>query len=267
MKKLLLGATALVAVGMAAPASAADLGARPYTRAAPAVPMMAALYDWNGFYIGANGGWGSSRKCWDLLTRTGSFFLAEGCHDADGGFAGGQIGYRWQAGSWVFGLEAQGDWADLTGSHVSANPVLGLGAITNRSKIDSFGLFTGQIGYAWNSALWYIKGGAAETHDRYEDLGTLSGFAGARATETRWGGTVGVGLEYGFAPGWSIGIEYDHLFMGDRNVGLFSTGVVTGLGPAGTLLVTDRIRQDVDLISARLNYHFNFGKSPVVARY
>ena len=44
---------------------------------------------------------------------------AEGCHDATGGLVGGQIGYRWQIGSWVFGLEAQGDWADLKGSNAS----------------------------------------------------------------------------------------------------------------------------------------------------
>ena len=77
--------------------------------------MIAAIYDWSGFYIGINGGWGSSHKCWDLRNR-GSVIVprrAEGCHDATGGTAGGQIGYRWQSGTWVFGLEAQGNWADL----------------------------------------------------------------------------------------------------------------------------------------------------------
>ena len=58
MKKLLLGIAGVIA--LAAPASAADLAARPYTKA-PA--MIAAVYDWSGFYVGANGGWGSSRKC------------------------------------------------------------------------------------------------------------------------------------------------------------------------------------------------------------
>jgi outer membrane immunogenic protein len=264
MKKLLFATATVLALGLVAPASAADLAARPYTKAPP--PMAVAYYDWSGFYIGANGGWGSSRKCWDLVSPAGTFLLAEGCHDATGGFAGGQIGYRWQAGGWVFGLEAQGDWADLTGSQVSAMilpPPFGAGRVTDRSKIDSFGLFTGQIGYAWNNTLFYFKGGAAETHDRYEKLGTLSGIVGAAATETRWGGSAGVGLEWGFAPGWSVGVEYDHLFMGTRNIGLTSTGIVPGV----PLIVTDRIRQDVDLISARLNYHFSYGKGPVVARY
>ena len=118
MKKFLLGTVALIALA-AAPAAAADLAARPYTKAPPA--PIAAVYDWSGFYIGANGGWGSSRKCWDLTTTPWAVYvrLAEGCHDATGGTAGGQIGYRWQAGTWVFGLEAQGNWADFKGSNVS----------------------------------------------------------------------------------------------------------------------------------------------------
>ena len=115
MKKFLLGASALVAVVSITPASAADLAARPYTKAPP---MMAPIYDWTGFYIGANGGWGRQRNCFvstDATTLLGN----EGCHDADGGVAGGQIGYRWQSAAWVFGLEAQGDWADLRGSNDS----------------------------------------------------------------------------------------------------------------------------------------------------
>src|SRR6202171_6746751 len=114
MKKLLLGTVGLAAFGRAPPASAADLAARPYTKAPP--PMMAAIYDWSGFYIGANGGWGSSRKCWDAGTFGPRFIGDEGCHDATGGVAGGQVGYRWQSSAWVFGLEEQGDLADLRGS-------------------------------------------------------------------------------------------------------------------------------------------------------
>src|SRR5712672_2077288 len=88
MKKILLGAGAiLVAVGIAAPASAADIAPR-YRPAPP--PMVAAIYDWSGFYIGANGGWGSSHKCWDLTNDGFGPISAfrEGCHDATGGVAG-----------------------------------------------------------------------------------------------------------------------------------------------------------------------------------
>src|ERR1700726_2829794 len=160
MKKFWLGTVGLVALGVAAPASAADLAARPYTKAPP--PMVAAIYDWSGFYIGANGGWGSSHKCWDFAPA-GIFFASEGCHDATGGVAGGQIGYRWQSAAWVFGLEGQGDWANLRGSNIS----IFAPAFTNQSKIDAFGLLTGQVGYAWNTVLLYVKGGAAVTADRF----------------------------------------------------------------------------------------------------
>ena len=177
--------------------------------------MIAAMYDWSGFYIGVNGGWGSSRKCWDQhRTRRPFVRAAEGCHDATGGTAGGQIGYRWQAGAWVFGLEAQGNWADLQG--LQCQPRRLWRAHDNRTKIDAFGLFTGQIGYAWNNVLLYVKGGAAVTDDRYEGFNTATGVLSVIApNETRWGGTVGVGLEYGFTPNWSAAIEYDHLFMGN----------------------------------------------------
>jgi outer membrane immunogenic protein len=114
MKKVLLVTASLIALGAAAPAVAADLAARPYTKA-PA--MIAAVYDWSGFYIGANGGWGSSRSSWDFLPGVVTF--GEGSHDASGGTVGGQVGYRWQAGTWVFGVEAQGNWADFKGSNIS----------------------------------------------------------------------------------------------------------------------------------------------------
>jgi outer membrane immunogenic protein len=251
MKKFLLGAVGLIAMGFAAPASAADLAARPYTKAPP---MIAAIYDWSGFYIGANGGWGSSRNCWNDALDGGVVAVgSEGCHDATGGVAGGQIGYRWQTAGWVFGVEAQGNWADLRGSNAS----LAFPGQTNRSKIDAFGLFTGQIGYAWNNALLYVKGGAAITDSRFTTIDTLTGIAtSSTGDNTRWGGTIGAGVEFGFASNWSVGVEYDHLFMQDKTLA-FTT-------PGGVLLQTDRIRQDVDLVTARVNYRWG---GPVVGKY
>jgi outer membrane immunogenic protein len=252
MKKFLLGTVALVA--MATSASAADLAARPYTKA-PA-PMMVAMYDWSGFYIGLNGGGGSSHKCWDFVNDGfGPNFApeAEGCHNATGGTFGGQIGYRWQASAWVFGLEAQGNWANFRGDNVSLlDPLF----TRNHSQIDSFGLFTGQVGYAFNSLLLYVKGGAAVTSDKYTGIDIPTGLVFDSATETRLGGVVGVGLEYGFAPSWSLGFEYDHMFMGTRDISLYSI-------PVGSLTGIERISQDVDLFTVRLNYKFGMGKGPV----
>jgi outer membrane immunogenic protein len=251
MKKLLLGAVGLVAVGLAAPASAADLAARPYTKAPPV--MVPVVYDWSGFYIGANGGWGSSRKCWDAATTFGVFVASEGCHDATGGVAGGQIGYRWQSAAWVFGLEGQGDWANLRGSNQSIlHP-----AFNVRSKVDGFGLFTGQVGYAFNTVLLYVKGGGVVTADRFSIDTTLGNvFAASTPDQTRWGGAVGAGVEFSFAPNWSAGVEYDHFFMGNKT-STFTDGT-------GVFFSNERIRQDVDLVTVRVNYRWG---GPVIAKY
>jgi outer membrane immunogenic protein len=254
MKKFLLGTVGLVALGMAAgPASAADLAARPVYKAPP---MVAPIYDWSGFYIGANGGWGESHSCLDFFDATGVDF-ANGCSNRSGGVVGGQFGYRWQASQWVFGLEAQGDWADLSNTRLSLiDPTF-----STQTKTDGIGLFTGQIGYAWNASLFYFKGGAAVTDNRFSILSTLGGIELASASATRWGGTVGVGWEYGFAPNWSAGIEYDHLFMGNSN-NSFSV-----VNPIRAAFINDRISQDVDMLTLRINYRFGGYGAPVAARY
>jgi outer membrane immunogenic protein len=246
MKKIVLTATAFVA--MAAPAFAADLAARP-VKAPP--PMMAPIYDWTGFYIGGNGGWGESRNCWGFASTAG--LIPDGCVSRSGGLIGGQMGYRWQMSQFVFGLEGQGDWANFNGSHISViNP-----AFTTGVKVNGLGLFTGQIGYAWNAALLYLKGGAAVTSNSAFINTTLGGVGIASASSTRWGGTVGVGLEYGFTPNWTVGIEYDHLFMGNSNN---SFSVVNPI-VAGA---ANQISQDVDMVTVRVNYKFG---GPVVGRY
>jgi outer membrane immunogenic protein len=95
----------------------------------------------------------------------------------------GQIGYRWQSANWIFGVEGQGNWADFTGSNIS----LLFAPDFNRSKTDSFGLITGQVGYAWNNVLFYVKGGAAVTGDRYEAFSGTTGALLASANETEEG--------------------------------------------------------------------------------
>ncbi len=258
MKKFLLGAIGLIAVGIAAPAIAADLPAAPYVKSPVLIPV---IYDWSGFYTGINGGWGSAHKCWDQNTvQGGTFFGSEGCHDATGGVAGGQLGYRWQAGSWVFGLEGQGNWADLKGSN---NSLLANGSLVaigqplvNRSQVAGFGLLTGQIGYAFDTALFYIKGGGAIVADHFEGVTSNVKFDTAGDTN-RWGGTAGVGFEYAFLPNWSAGIEYNHMFMGTKTVD-FSVPITQ------VFTREDRIKQDVDVVTVRVNYRWG---GPVISKY
>jgi outer membrane immunogenic protein len=248
MRKIWLCSVGLVALGMAAPAFAADLPARTYTKAPVMIP---ALYDWSGWYVGINGGWGTQNRCFDFTTPGGAFLASEGCHNASGGVAGGQLGYRWEMNSWVFGLEAQGDWAGLSGSNAS----IAFPGDVNRSRMDAFGLFTGQIGYAWNTTLLYVKGGAAVVADRNDIL-----FGGAVAAtapgDNRWGSTVGVGVEYSFYPNWSVGVEYDHIFISNE-LAPFTT-------PAGLFAGTDRIHGDADIVTARINYRFG---GPIIPKY
>lgn len=263
MKKNVLGAVALFTIG-AVPALAADLPVRTYTKAPAAT---AAVYDWSGFYLGANGGWGSTSNCWDITNNAlapgapvgpVAPAAAEGCNSGNGAVGGGQVGYRWQTGRYVFGLEAQGDWSNLYGSTFS---VFSGPPNLNSSRINGFGLFTGQVGYAIDNVLFYVKGGGAVTSDRYLGLMGPGGAAYDQASETRWGGAVGAGFEYGVAQNWTVALEYDHLFMGANNVNLYSTGAIA---PVGALLRTDSINQNVDTMTVRVNYKFG---GPVVARY
>jgi outer membrane immunogenic protein len=236
MKRLTILAAAAIAVCAAAPAVAADLPARGvYTKA-----IVAAAYDWSGFYAGINGGGATSDIDWKA-----GFIADDGHHNASGGTLGGQIGYRWQMTNWVFGVEAQGNWADLKGSNVS----LFAPPLQNQTKIDAFGLFTGQVGYAWDRALFYVKGGAAVVDNKYSIFAVPGGALLDSAGETRAGASVGVGFEYAFAPNWSLGLEYNHIFLGNDEV----------VTPTGILF--DRIKEDVDLFTVRVNYKLG------VARY
>jgi outer membrane immunogenic protein len=249
MKKLAVALSFLLT--SATGAAAADLDAYPMRTS----PMIVPPHDWSGFYYGANAGYGTSRNCLDLVAPSPAIG-AEGCQNASGAVAGGQFGYRTQSYGWVFGFEVQADWAHLTSSRVSNTLFFNVpGDVTNRTRIDAFGLVTGQVGYAWRDVLLYVKGGGAFTMGRYNDI--FAGNIALTGTETPAGGTAGVGIEYGFAPNISFGVVYDHLFMGTKTVAF--TSVATG-----SIVATDRIRQSADLITARINYTFG---GPSISKY
>ncbi len=180
MKKFLLGTVALIAVGATAPAFAADLAARPYTKAPAYVP--APVYNWTGLYIGGHVG-GSFRGN-DNNVFGGS---------SDGTFMGGvQAGYDYQfAPSWVIGLEANYSFKDTSGIFDNRN----LGSVT------------GRLGYTWGPAMLYAKGGYAWADTRF-----TNGFGGDGGRD---GYTVGGGLEYLFTQNWSGKIEYQYYNFGD----------------------------------------------------
>ncbi|WP_213772332.1 outer membrane beta-barrel protein [Bradyrhizobium sp. dw_78] len=239
MKKILLATVALVALGATAPALAADLAARPYTKAPAYAPTP--IYNWTGFYIGGHIGGAFDGN--NSLSGSGS----------DGRFLGGvQGGADYQfAPNWVVGIEAEYSW--LTSNN---NGVLFPGGTLVTSKNDELGSVTGRIGYAIGPALIYAKGGYA-----FKDGDHINAFSGgvpvAFTTDGnhRDGYTVGGGVEYMFAPSWSAKIEYQYYNFGS---GTFTSG------PAD--IVGNRFHDDEHTVKAGINYRFNWG-GPVVAKY
>jgi outer membrane immunogenic protein len=238
MKKLLLGAAAMIA--FAAPALAADLPARPYTKAPPYTPPEA-VYNWTGFYIGGHVG--------------GAFAGDNSLQGNDGRFLGGvQGGFDYQfATNWVIGAEAQYSW--LTNSNNGGVLFPGSGTLVT-SNSDQLGSVTGRLGYTWGPTLLYAKGGYA-WRDNSNITATSGGVPVAFSTDGNHkdGYTVGAGLEYMFAPNWSAKVEYQYYNFGSNTF--------TG-GPAD--VVGTRFRDDEHTVKAGINYRFGWG-GPVAARY
>ncbi|WP_407178212.1 outer membrane protein [Bradyrhizobium sp. STM 3562] len=243
MKKVFLATVALAAVGAAAPALAADLGARaPYYQKAPAY-VPAPIYNWTGFYIGGHiGGAFSSDNNFSGLS-TGN--------NSNGRFLGGvQLGYDWQL-SPVFVVGLQGQYSWLSGNVGAVFP----GGLAYTNKQRGLGSITGRVGYSWGPGLLYVKGGYAYS-DNNESV-TFGGIPVAFATsgDHTNGWTVGAGLEYMFAPNWSANIEYQYYNFGDAR---FTAPV--GLVGVGSFTTDDHT------VKAGVNYRFNWG-APVAARY
>jgi outer membrane immunogenic protein len=238
MKKLLLGAAAMIA--FAAPALAADLPARPYTKA-PAYTAPEVVYNWTGFYIGGNIG--------------GAFAGNSSFEGSDGRFMGGvQGGFDYQfAPNWVIGAEAQYDW--MANNNNGGVRFPGGTLITGNSN--QLGSVTGRFGYTWGPALLYAKGGYAWRDNNGIGVSNLAGAPVAFTTDGghRDGYTVGAGLEYMFAPNWSAKAEYQYYNFGSTNfIG----------GPAE--IIGSRFREDEHTVKVGVNYRFGWG-GPVAARY
>jgi outer membrane immunogenic protein len=182
-RALLASATLLLLTGTA---SAADLSARPYTKAPVYEP--APVYNWTGFYIGGHigGAFGGDNNVLDPGFGSNN----------DGTFMGGaQVGYDYQfSPNWVFGVEANYSFLDTNSSFANR----GLGSVT------------GRLGYTWGPALLYVKGGYAWADSRFSN-----GFNG---DNDRNGYTVGGGLEYLLTQNWSAKIEYQYYDFGNVNV-------------------------------------------------
>jgi outer membrane immunogenic protein len=229
---LSLGALALA--GMTLPTSAADLGARPIGKAPIAAPI--ALYNWSGFYIGAHVGGIWSDKDWTTPLTIPAVSI--GSHTAQGVLAGGQAGFNWQTGAWVFGIEGQWSWTNADGSHICAV------VLTCATDMNWVATVAGRIGYAFNNVLLYAKGGVAFADEDHSII--LPGFLPLVGSVTRTGWMVGAGLEWGFTPNWSAKIEYNFMDFEDVRFTLVGVPLVD-------------IEQQAHVVKAGINYRFSWG--------
>jgi outer membrane immunogenic protein len=204
-------------LAMMSAATAADLPPRyPVTRA----PV---YYNWTGFYLGINGGgaWGSSS--WD---STGDF-------DVSGGMLGATAGYNWQLSSWVFGLEGDIDWSNISGT---THALCALGCETSNSWLATV---RGRIGYAFDRVMPYFTGGFA-----FGDVRAHTPFfAGKDDTNAGW--AVGAGLEVGLLGTFTAKAEYLYVDLGEINCGL-----------ACGAFVNDHASFSTHILRGGLNYRF-----------
>ncbi|MET0706226.1 MAG: outer membrane beta-barrel protein [Tardiphaga sp.] len=227
MKRSFFAGLGLLAVVAAVPAAGADLP-RQMPSAIPPAYVAPSFYNWTGFYIGAQGGYAWSNN--------GNLHL-------DGGFVGGQIGFNWQpVGSpWVFGLEVDSVWADIGKSGTIGTAV---GVLNVSTDANYMGSFRGRIGYAFGRTMIYATGGLGWINNEVIVNSTLGGFVlGARDSKFLTGGLIGAGLEYAFAPSWTVKGEYIYGFY--SSVNYFGT-VAGGL----------RVDPDVQTVKLGVNYLF-----------
>jgi len=253
---LSIGALALGA--MTLPASAADLGARPITKAPVAAPPP--IFSWTGCYIGGNlgGKWGDFSG--DVNVTSVPVVLPNGAVIAfsdnnngnNGSFmGGGQIGCQWQVGNWVWGIEGDGDATNLKRDFVFLNDVFPFVAgDAFRFENNWQASVRGRLGYAFDRWMVYATGGVAFAN--LEATAALVGLPIFQVDKTLTGWTIGGGFEYAFTNNFSLGVEY--------RFSKFDTDQF-GFGPTVLPLAINGFIANSDLetheVTARLNYRFN----------
>ena len=291
MKRILIGSVAVVSLLSATSGFAADLSPRMYAKAPLAT---AVVYDWTGFYIGGNAGysWGRERTDGNLTgTQNVSVFRTAGPTlvssvdtvlgtlpltgraDVNGFIGGGQAGYNWQRGTWLFGLEADFQGSDERGHGdvcTVAGCPLGSSVLTANYKLDWFGTARGRVGFLpTERVLLYATGGLAYGHFAADaPLIPLSWGS------TRAGWTVGAGVEAAIDRNWSVKLEYLYMDLGSIGSSGASASMVTnalntptpGFNTVTTTTLTSAFntRFTDNILRAGVNYRFG---GPVVAKY
>jgi outer membrane immunogenic protein len=277
MKKLLLGAGLLAVAAAAQPAAAADL------TPLKSPPPVYETWSWTGFYIGGNGGysWGQTDTSvyyynpatgGTIVAPVGSVLLNR--FDLNGGVAGGQIGYNWQSGNWVLGLETDIQWSGQDGSAVFlcsaisatatgpclpglATPGAGGTSVLLSEKLQWFGTFRGRLGLLWTpSVMGYVTGGLAYGSIQTQATLNVVNPAGAIVPalfsnkSTNTGFAVGAGIEGRITGNWTGKIEYLYMDLGSIDATVLSTVAAAPIGA--------RIHSDItdNIVRVGLNYKF-----------
>jgi outer membrane immunogenic protein len=231
LKLIGTGIAALTLLASSLVAEAADIP-RPVYKG---VRSVVAYYNWTGFYAGINGGYVWGQSDWD-----GPIGYS---NKPTGWLLGGTLGYNYQVGSVVFGLEGDFDWADVKGSAAC-------GAFSCETKTSWFATARGRLGYSFDRFLPYFTGGAAFSDVKAST--TNPALTGASKTMVGW--TVGGGLEYAFLGNWSAKIEYLYV-----DLGKFDCGAQCMAGFA-----INNVSMKENIIRAGLNYKFS---GPIFTRF
>jgi outer membrane immunogenic protein len=227
-----------------------------------AQPIMAAP-SWSGFSLGVHvgAGWGTKTFDYNDLTPAAPF-LWQSSVPVNGPLAGGQLGYNWQAGWMVLGIEADGSWADIDGHSICNTTTFFLNC---SAKTTALTTVTARLGAAVDKALIYGKGGVAWARDSLSvsnvALPPLATAFSTSLSTTRTGWTIGAGIEYMFGPCWSAMVEYDYMDFGTKRYNFPATSA--GVGAATFTNWDDTQRMHTMKIG--INYHFGAGS--VMAAY
>ncbi len=242
--------TALVSTGAA---SAADLAARPYTKA-PA--YIEPLFNWTGLYVGGHigGAWTNEQFVNNGVGAVfGDLTPGQGYRQRNSGVMGGaQIGYNWQANNYVFGMEGTLSGLDNKGSF--RNTAFGAANDVFSWRANVLATVVGRAGFAVQNNLFYVKGGYAGVNNR---LSVTDPVVAGTGGQTHWanGWTVGAGWEYGITRNWIVGLEYNYAAFGSQTYQLGGT--------AGNYTFDAKPR-DIQWAVVRASYKFD---APVIARY
>jgi len=240
-------------------------------------PIVEAV-NWTGFYVGGFGGALLGRADWNYGTGAANPHVG-------GGIVGGNIGYDYQIGRWVFGVEADLGWTNMNGGAACA----GLGAgifkffpqfggipeapmfqMTCNGSAQWLATATARLGYAWERALYYVKGGGAWTNAQFSatcnaPLNPSNGNRdqectnpvalptnGLSATTDLAGWTVGYGIEFALTRNWSAKAEYNWVDFG-------RVGVTASDG--------SRLNVGMHFSEVKVGVNYRFGMGPVIAKY